>query len=183
MTGNTVLFALGVARQPPGDVVATIVAIASFFLGAFFGAALSERAASRALVAEIAILAVVAVLWYAFPFTGALRLALIALGSCAMGLQQAATERLHPQSTVSTTYQSGTVERIGTGLFKALRGDWRAFRLHAAIWLVYAASAVCVVELVRTDARIAGTVPFAAVLVVGIVLCAAPNVRARRGRT
>jgi uncharacterized membrane protein YoaK (UPF0700 family) len=176
MTGNTVLFALGLGHESPGNVPVPLTAIASFVLGAFASTALTERgtssarASSRAFFLEAAMLALFSALWYVYAATAVLKFALIAVGAFAMGVQQATTERLHPKPEISTTYQSGTVERLGIGLYKALRGDRRTLVFNGVVWLVYAASALCGVELAHYDAHVIGIVPFAAVLAVGVVL-------------
>lgn len=176
MTGNTVLLGLGIGHHPPGTIVKPVVAIAFFVFGAFVGAGLVEggsdriRAADRALALETALLVAFALLWSFVSPTPVAQLAMLAVGACAMGLQQTATNRLHPASPISTTYQGGTVERLGSGVHEALAGNPRTLARNAGIWFTYLASAVLVAFIGNANPRILGLVPFAAVLAVAVVL-------------
>lgn len=166
MTGNTVLLGLGLGHYAPGRIVRPITAIAAFVCGAFSGSAIAEAGTSaprggvRALAIETVLLAAFAMLWFFFSGREPLVLALIALASFSMGIQQAATERLHPAPAVSTTYQGGTVEKLGAGLYKALKGEPRTLLMNGAIWLVYLTSAVGVALLGKAVPPLLGIVPF-----------------------
>jgi uncharacterized membrane protein YoaK (UPF0700 family) len=176
MTGNTVLFGLGLGRQPPGEIVPSATAIGSFLIGAFVGSWIADRATQRwearsVLIVEIFALAVFAARWdAASPNLERERILLIALASVAMGLQQAATERLHPHPGVSTTYMSGTVERIGAGLHELLRGKPQQFVLNGSLWCVYLASAFGAALIARRDDAILGFTPLIVLLVVVAVI-------------
>ncbi len=145
MTGNTVLLALNAASRHGGDAALGGVAIAAFIAGAFGGAAYGAGRAARSLVARdllvvvSALLAGVAAIAILTPATSFVwRLVFIGVAALGMGLQQAATQRLHPTPSVSTTYMSGTVERIGSGLYDAVASrTWDRFTLNGAIWLVF----------------------------------------------
>jgi uncharacterized membrane protein YoaK (UPF0700 family) len=172
MSGNSILLALGLGRQPPGTIDGPATAISFFILGAFLGAWVGERgpsrtASARVLGVEAAVLAALAVVWFrAVPAFEPARLLVIAVGSFAMGLQQAATERLHPQPTASTTYMSGTIERLGTGLHAAMRGKPQKLFFNLSIWIVYLAAAFALALAERADDAMLGVVPFAVLLVV-----------------
>jgi uncharacterized membrane protein YoaK (UPF0700 family) len=178
MTGNTVLLGLGIGHHPPGKIVRPIAAIAAFVLGALAGSALTDRgpsasrAGNRALAVEAFFLAAFAVLWFFFSAHRAYVLALIAIAAFGMGLQQAATERVHPKPQLSTTYQGGTVEKLGTGIYEALKGSTRTLLANGSIWIVYLASAIGVAALGDAAPAILGVVPFAAVLAAVVAIFA-----------
>jgi uncharacterized membrane protein YoaK (UPF0700 family) len=145
MTGNTVLLALNAASGHVADAALGGAAIVAFVAGAFGGAAYGARRVAPLLVARgllfvvsalLAGVAAIAILTPAHSF--AWRLAFLAVAALGMGLQQAATHVLHPKPTISTTYMSGTVERIGSGLYEAVATrTWGRFTLNGAIWLVF----------------------------------------------
>jgi uncharacterized membrane protein YoaK (UPF0700 family) len=145
MTGNTVLLALNAASGHGGEAALGGVAIVAFIAGAFGGAAYSARRVAPLLVARdllfvvSALLAGVAAIAILTPTSSfAWRFAFLAVAALGMGLQQTATRVLHPKPTISTTYMSGTVERIGSGLYEAVATrTWDRFSLNAAIWLVF----------------------------------------------
>lgn len=176
-SGNTVLFALGLGRMPPGEIPGPLCAIASFVCGAFAGAALSGGEGSgtgggrRVLWLELAALAAFAALWYAAgSHVEGERLLVIALAAFGMGLQQAATEALHPRPSVSTTYMSGTVEKMGTGLYHALRGKPNRLVVNGSIWIVYVVAGVGVALAARRWDAVLGFVPLAVVLAIAFTL-------------
>lgn len=178
MTGNTVLLGLGLAHYPPGEILRPAVAIAAFVFGTLVGSAVAARfteaahAANHLLVIESAVLALFAALWYVYSGNQTIVVALIALAAVGMGLQQVATERIHPKPAVSTTYQSGTVERLGIGIYDALHGAYQTLRLNGSIWLVYLASAVGVALLGKESPPLLGGVPFVVVGVTAVALLA-----------
>lgn len=184
MTGNTVLLGLGIGHHPPGSIVKPLVALASFAFGAFAGSALTERgpsaarAAERALVVETALLALFAALWYVVSPTSPALLAIIAIGACAMGVQQTATRRMHPDPPVSTTYQGGTIERLGVGAFEMFKRKPRTLFVNGAIWIAYLFSAVAVALLGNSAPQLLGIIPFAAVLALAVSLALVPRSRA-----
>jgi uncharacterized membrane protein YoaK (UPF0700 family) len=155
MTGNTVLFGLGVAAGNRGTIGLTFCAVIAFMAGSFGGTAIAARsrpAVRTALLLEAGILAVVAVLWLRLPAEAAvLGTVVIAGASFAMGIQQAASERLNPQSTVSTTYMSGTVERIGSGLYKLFARKPTQLALNSVVWLAFLVAAFAVGKIPGTS--------------------------------
>lgn len=170
MTGNTVLLGLGLGHHPPEAVLKPMVALAAFAGGAFAGTALAEdrrgsvpRSGSRVLQIEIVILAAFALLWLSFSRYPVPIVLLVALAAFGMGLQQAATDCIHPKPAISTTYQGGTVERIGAGLHQALRGSPTGLALNASIWVVYLGAAVGVALLGKVEPSILGFIPLAVV--------------------
>jgi len=104
------------------------------------------------LLLEAGILAAVAVLWLRMPAEAAvLGTVAIAAAAFAMGMQQATTEQLHPQASLSTTYMSGTVERIGSGLFKLFAGKPTQFVMNTVIWLAFLVAALAVGKIPGTS--------------------------------
>lgn len=169
MTGNTVLFALGVGGVKPGELAGPLLSIGAFLCGAFVGTTLERP--RMALTLEAVVLAVFAVAWDGIAQrTGAPRLGLIGLAAAGMGLQQAATHLLHPQPSVSTTYMSGTVERIAVGLHALVHGKPNALVFNTLVWSVYVLSGACVAIASRRYEALLGIVPFAVVAVVTAVV-------------
>jgi uncharacterized membrane protein YoaK (UPF0700 family) len=155
MTGNTVLFALGVAAGNTQAFTLTFTALVAFFGGSFVGTALAARlrgAARTLLLLEAGLLAAVALLWLRLPAEATV-LGRVAISGAAfaMGIQQAATEQLHPQSSVSTTYMSGTIERIGSGLYKLFARQPNQFAVNTVVWLAFLAAAFAVGRLPGTS--------------------------------
>ena len=170
MTGNTILLALGLGGRHNGDPLASAVAIAAFVGGSFAGAAIATKGARAPLVAELIVLVAFVVVWYAVQPQEAFQLPALALAAVAMGLQQAATQKLHPQPTISTTYQSGTVERVGEGLFAAFKGEPNELVFNVSVWLVYLISGFLVAFASVHDGAILGAVPVAVVFAVFVCL-------------
>jgi uncharacterized membrane protein YoaK (UPF0700 family) len=148
MTGNTVFFGLGVAAGNRDTIGMTLSALVAFLAGSFGGTAVAARSRSAARIAlllEAGILGAVAVLWLRMPAEAAvLGMVAISGASFAMGMQHAATEQLYPQSNVSTTFMSGTVERIGSGLYKLFARKPTQFAVNTAVWLAFMVAAFAV---------------------------------------
>jgi uncharacterized membrane protein YoaK (UPF0700 family) len=172
MTGNTVLFGLGVAAGNRSTIGLTLSALVAFIAGCFGGTAIAARSRSAArtvLPLEAGILAVVALLWLRIPPEAAvLGPVAIAGASFAMGMQQAATEQLYPQSSVSTTYMSGTVERIGSGLYKLFARKPTQFAVNSVVWLAFLVAAFTVGRVPGTS--VSTFVPCALVAAVALSL-------------
>jgi uncharacterized membrane protein YoaK (UPF0700 family) len=170
MTGNTVLFGLGIAAGNGSTIALTFSAVVAFIAGSFAGTAIAERsrpAARTVLLLETGILAAVAVLWLRMPAeAAALGTVAIAGASFAMGMQQAATGQLNPRSNVSTTYMSGTVERIGSGLYKLFARQPTQVAVNTVIWLAFLIASFAVGRIPGTS--ILAFVP--CVLVAGVAL-------------
>jgi uncharacterized membrane protein YoaK (UPF0700 family) len=169
MTGNTVLFALGLAGGQIGAAGLSVAALAAFVMGSFCGTALGKsahapgRASRNILGLEVVLLALVPVLWL-FPAGAALpRTVLVAIASFAMGMQQTATEQLHPAPSTSTTFMSGTTERIGSGFYSLLSGAPNAFALNAIVWLAFFGAAFAAGSLAGTIGVALAAVPFCVV--------------------
>jgi uncharacterized membrane protein YoaK (UPF0700 family) len=77
--------------------------------------------------------------------------AAIAGAAFAMGMQQAATEQLDPQTSISTTYMSGTVERVGSGLFKLFAGKPAQFVVNTVFLLAFLIAAFAVGKIPGTS--------------------------------
>jgi uncharacterized membrane protein YoaK (UPF0700 family) len=155
MTGNTVLFGLAVAAGNRNTIGLTVSAIVAFIGGSFSATTVVARlrpAMRTMLLLEAGILAAVAVIWLRMPAeAAALGTVAIAGAAFAMGMQQAVTEQLHPQTSVSTTYMSGTVERIGSGLFKLFSGKPTQFVVNTVIWLAFLIAAFAVGKIPGTS--------------------------------
>jgi uncharacterized membrane protein YoaK (UPF0700 family) len=155
MTGNTVLFGLGVAAGNGGTIALTISTVVAFIAGSFVGTAIaagSRTAARTVLLLEAGILAAVAALWLRVPAEPAAFGAIAFAGaSFVMGMQQTATEQLKPQSHVSTTYMSGTVERIGSGLYNLFARKPTQFTANTVIWLAFLLASFAVGKISGTS--------------------------------
>jgi uncharacterized membrane protein YoaK (UPF0700 family) len=125
------------------------VAIVSFVAGSCGGTAYGRgharplRAARDVLLVETVLLALVAAIANVIPAdVFAWRLVFLGLAAFGMALQQTATRLLHPTQSVSTTYMSGTIERIGSGLVEAVAArSWGGLTLNGAVWLAFALAA------------------------------------------
>jgi uncharacterized membrane protein YoaK (UPF0700 family) len=123
MTGNMVLFGIGVAHADLTAVVLTAAAITSFVLGAAVGARVAGTptagdsywppAVSRALGVELCLFGVFAAWWWATGSTPSadLLLPMLALNAAALGLQSSAIQRFGV-SGLSTTYMTGTLTNV-----------------------------------------------------------------------
>jgi uncharacterized membrane protein YoaK (UPF0700 family) len=178
MTGNTVLLGLALAGSRGAPIQAAFAAIAAFVIGSFAGTAVAGasaravRGASKVLFIEAVLLAVLAALWWLLPLaTFAQRVTLIAAGACAMGLQQAATVRLRPTPTISTTYMSGTVERIGSGLRNMFVGDPKTLTFNGLLWLMFVVAAVTAGRAAPQASVLFAVVPCCIVSLVVARLC------------
>jgi uncharacterized membrane protein YoaK (UPF0700 family) len=123
MTGNMVLFGIGLAHGDGAAVLLTAVAIASFGVGAAVGARLAgnptdgdpvwPRAVTVALRVELALFVVVGIAWWAFGShpPKASFLPLLACNAAALGIQSSAIQRFGVAG-LSTTYLTGTFTSI-----------------------------------------------------------------------
>jgi uncharacterized membrane protein YoaK (UPF0700 family) len=127
ITGNLVLFGIGLGQSEHELALRVAVAIASYAVGATAGAAITGRAqadqpvwparVSAALLVELALLAGFAGGWElaAARPAGAAQLTLLAVAAVAMGLQSAAVNRLALPG-FSSTYLTSTLIRAVTEL-------------------------------------------------------------------
>jgi uncharacterized membrane protein YoaK (UPF0700 family) len=172
MTGNTVLLGLGVAAGNRSAIGLTLSAIVAFLAGSFGGTAIAVRsrpAVRTALLLESGILAIVAALWLRITAEAAVLGPLVIAGaSFAMGMQQSAIEQLHPPSPVATTYMSGTVERIGSGLYMLLARKPTQFAVNTVVWLAFLVAAFTVGKIPGTS--VSTFVPCALVAAVALSL-------------
>jgi uncharacterized membrane protein YoaK (UPF0700 family) len=172
MTGNTVLLAIGFAGGQGVDALLRFIAILGFVSGSFTGTALgkpdapADRTAGNLLVYEAVLLAIVAALWLLAPDGTSTRALIVVAATFAMGLQQRATERLASAPPTSTTYMSGTMERIGSGLYGVLTRSPNGFGYYAAIWLCFFVAALAAAKLAGPAASVLPVVPFCAVALV-----------------
>ena len=123
MTGNMVLFGIGVAHGDTAILGLTAVAIGSFVVGAAIGARVAGNpeaddpvwpaAVSRALTIELGLFTAFAAAWWALgssPPESAF-LPLLALNAVALGVQSSAIQRFGV-SGLSTTYLTGTLTSV-----------------------------------------------------------------------
>ncbi len=179
MTGNMVLFGIGVAH---GDITAvglTAAAIASFVTGAAIGARVAgtptpgdsywPAAVTRAIAVELALFAVFAGCWWT---TGSapsptVQLPLLALNAAALGLQSSAIQRFGV-SGLSTTYMTGTLTNV---VIRLVSGKKLAEVSHS-LWILLGlvAGAVLGAVLVR---HLPVAVPLSQLLTTAAALCVA----------
>lgn len=123
MTGNMVLFGLGLAHGDASAIGLTAAAIASFVTGAAVGARVAGSptagdsywpvSVTYAIAVEFALFAAFAACWWALdsaPPT-AMLLPLLALNAAALGIQSSAIQRFGV-SGLSTTYLTGTLTNV-----------------------------------------------------------------------
>jgi uncharacterized membrane protein YoaK (UPF0700 family) len=181
ITGNLVLFGIGLDQREHQLALRVAVAIASYAVGATAGAVITGRARADqpvwpgrvtvALLAELALLAGFAGGWElaaARPAGGA-QLALLAVAAAAMGLQSAAVHRLALPG-FSSTYLTSTLIRAVTELVLGPR-DHVAPKVAALTSVVAGAlaGAVLITEAPRF-APVIAIAALAAVLVTTAIL-------------
>ena len=200
MTGNTVLLGLALVQAESQAAVRSAVALAGFLVGGALGAWIVARrqlggmwppAVTVALTLEWIILVVFAVGWQyanAVSPTPAVGAALIVLSALAMGVQSAAARRLDV-SGIATTYITGTLTSLITGLVGRVGGI--GARQHSvqppqprsgagmltAVWLVYLGGAVVAAAATVVDRALAVVFPIAVVTIV--IITAASRFRRR----
>jgi uncharacterized membrane protein YoaK (UPF0700 family) len=160
MTGNMVLLGVAVGRDELTALEHTGLAVASFIIGTVAGAHLAgsprpgdpvwPRPLSRALGAELAIFAAVAVGWWASGShpAGATQSAELAASALALGIQSSAVLRLGV-SGLSTTYLTGTLTTLVQTLTttRRLKGAGRSLCLLTALITGAAAGALLAVRV------------------------------------
>ncbi len=127
MTGNLVLLGLDASRNEWAPVGRIAGALLAYVLGAFIGARVAgspngvnaswPAPAIRALAVEWCLLMIFAVCWILLdaPTSAALGASLLAINSCALGIQGSAVLRLGVPG-LSTTYLTGTLLAVVAGL-------------------------------------------------------------------
>jgi uncharacterized membrane protein YoaK (UPF0700 family) len=157
MTGNVVLLGFGIAGSTGLPVVAPLVSLGAFLLGAVVGGRMGERLApkeahlSRAMLTEVGLIALATLIAIVFDitpdrFSGDLIIGLLAF---AMGLRNATVRRLKV-TDLSTTVLTMTLTGLaadsqlagGSG-----KGNWRR---SAAVWSMLV-GAVIGALLVKAD--------------------------------
>jgi len=133
MTGNTVLLGLAIGQAESQAVVRSGLALLGFLVGVALGASIAGRrqhdgvwpsAVTAALALEWVILLGCVVVWQLAGdgiSNSRAEAALIVLSALAMGIQTAAARRLDA-SGIATTYITGTLTRLVTGLVDRARG-------------------------------------------------------------
>jgi uncharacterized membrane protein YoaK (UPF0700 family) len=130
MTGNVVLFGIGLGQRHFREAAHTGYVLVIFLLGALAGAWMSQRIrertwgylAVRVIGLEAVLLGLFALLWYLFSVENRVHQAfypLITLLALAMGLQAAAMNRLSVPGVVTTAI-TGTLTSLARGLVKML---------------------------------------------------------------
>jgi len=129
-TGNTILLAVALAQGRWRDGLAAGISVTGYVLGAAAGELIIDagnarrgepRFIARALVVELLLLILVVVGWWLMGVSPALpgQDGLIALAAIAMGMQSAATLRLH--AGPATTYVTGTLTTFTTEMIRRSR--------------------------------------------------------------
>ncbi len=129
-TGNTILLAVSLVQHHFVESLHSVISVAGYVAGAAFSELLMVRCDVNAqkkitivirLSAELAVVALLAILWYIAERHPAIAPApvLVALAAIAMGMQSATVLRLH--SGPKTTYVTGTITNFTTKAVRWLR--------------------------------------------------------------
>jgi uncharacterized membrane protein YoaK (UPF0700 family) len=179
ITGNLVVLGVSAARGDGADLVNAVCALGGYALGALAAAPAARAAAERAgqgdepgtwprllrarLAAEAGLLVIFAIVWELEPHPGrGLRLAMLVLLACAMGVQSVAVRRL---GSVSTTYLTATL----TSLLEAVRSrQWSADRSRDLAILIAVVAGAAFALVVIDHARAA--LPAVQLVLLAIVL-------------
>lgn len=177
MTGNMVLFGIGLAHGDTTVLVLTAAAIASFVTGAAVGARVAgspvagdsywPTAVTRSLAIEFMLFLVFAGAWWALgsaPSSAAL-LPLLALNAAALGLQSSAIQRFGV-SGLSTTYLTGTLTNV---VIRMVSGRRLAEVAHSLWILLGLIAGAAVGALLVRQAPVA--VPLIQLGTTGVALC------------
>jgi uncharacterized membrane protein YoaK (UPF0700 family) len=160
MTGNTVLLGLALGQADAQAALRSTAALLGFFAGSLLGAAIVDRGAepiwspavAATLVIELLLLVALAIAWQladGHPWIND-RFALIATAGIAMGLQSAVAHRAGVAG-IATTYVTGTLTTLATGLIGSLRErspreagveETMPIWFPAIAWLAYGLGAV-----------------------------------------
>ncbi len=175
MTGNAVLLGIAAGQGKGTAAFDSLVALIAFVIGVALGALVvgegeiadAGRAVRRAVWIETGILAIFALSAFAPPrFPGrAMVLLMIISSGIAMGAQSAAVRRLKLPG-IATTYITGTITALFSGLVHRLRahspaettflGLKHSMALQAEVFVCYAAAAgVCAALHLRWPAAVA----------------------------
>jgi len=120
MTGNAVLLGVAIGQGQGLAALRSIIALASFVVGAALGAIIVEKgpqhtdwpvAVTRAVLLEGIILGAFTLTWHLGARSGAAIYALITLSALAMGIQSAAIRHLKVPG-IATTYITGTLTSL-----------------------------------------------------------------------
>jgi uncharacterized membrane protein YoaK (UPF0700 family) len=143
MTGNMVLLGLALGQGHVLEALRNLVALVGFVLGVGIGALVGERGGKTGewdspvtwiMWIEAGILAAFTLAWHLFSLPHGPRTVdlLILLSAAAMGLQSAGVRRLNLPG-VATTYVTGTINFLVTGITTRFHGTLRSASLPAAI--------------------------------------------------
>jgi uncharacterized membrane protein YoaK (UPF0700 family) len=164
VTGNLVVLGVSAVRGDRTDLVSAVCAVGGYALGAFAAAPTGRTVAQHQghsdesgtwpaattarLAAEAGLLVVFAVAWELEPHPGRwLRLGLLVLLACAMGVQ---TVAVRPLGSVSTTYLTGTF----TSVLEAVRSrQWSPDRSRDLAILIGVVAGAAVALVVIEHAR------------------------------
>jgi uncharacterized membrane protein YoaK (UPF0700 family) len=157
MTGNVVLLGFGIAGSTGLPVVAPLVSLAAFLLGAVVGGRMGKRLApkeahlSRAMLIEVGMVALatlIAIVFNITPdrFSGDLIIALLAF---AMGLRNATVRRLKI-ADLTTTVLTMTLTGLAADSQLAGGKGTGTWRRSAAVWSMLAGAVVGAL-LVKAD--------------------------------
>lgn len=176
MTGNTVLLALWAGGRHLRDASHGVVAIAGYAAGAFLATLIARDADERhpwpseiiaAFLLEAVCILAFAALWPLRPAEAAV-LALLGLGSAAMGTQAAIAHGVHLGSS-TTTAMTGTIARSSEKAAKAVKvGLHLAPVFKPASWVVYFCAALVVGALDRAGGDVRGVAWGVAVVLLAI---------------
>ncbi|GAB4183298.1 MAG: hypothetical protein Fur0032_24250 [Terrimicrobiaceae bacterium] len=162
-TGNTILFAVAVAK---GDLVtglSSAISIATFLAGAIVGSRFCHQARPIvALILQMALLSIALGLWLAGgkaePGAFSANI-LVALAAASMGLQSAVTIHLHGQPG---TYITGLLTNFAVSLGATKLSSSLPVSAQGLVWLLYLAGAIVSGLLFLAFGPLALLVPIAA---------------------
>jgi uncharacterized membrane protein YoaK (UPF0700 family) len=160
MTGNMVLFGMGIARGDIATLEHTGLALICFILGTILGARIAgrprdgdslwPRSFAAALATEFTLFLAVAICWWSTGShpTGLPQSVLLGASALALGIQSSAVLRLNV-SGLSTTYLTGTLTTLVQQLTttRRLRGLERSFCLLLALVAGAALGAVLAINV------------------------------------
>jgi uncharacterized membrane protein YoaK (UPF0700 family) len=171
MTGNVVFLGFAIAGASGLSAASSLVAIAAFLAGAFAGGALGTRLAAHrghllraatGIQACLVTVALLVALLASHPQQGASRYVLTALLAVAMGIQNAAAQRLAVPELTTTV-----LTRTLTGLAADAGGGMRVRRVIAVAAMLLGALAGALLAL---EASIAAAVGLAAAIAATVAL-------------
>lgn len=170
-TGNTILFAVALARRDYVTGLGSAISIAAFVAGAVCGGWLCRRYGSRvALGIELLLLLTAFGTWIVLSMDwGNL---VIAGAALAMGVQSAVIMCIHGQPS---TYITGLLTSFAVSLSAFSRESSQSVAAQGFVWVLYLGGAVTTGFLFVTWGIVAVLVPIGALTTAAVLLPASPD--------